>query len=85
MDRYRAAITQTPPVVRARTAGGHAYLLAWVRTGEGLMARITWVAQWRDRPETWRWEVAEIPADQVAEIPGQVYTGVPRESRGSQA
>lgn len=85
MDQYHSALAETPPLVRARTAGGLVYLLAWVQTPEGLRTRITWVSQWRDRPETWRWEVAEIPADQVADIPGQVYTGVPQENRGSQA
>ena len=85
MDRYHSALAEVPPLVRARAAGGLVYLLAWVQIPEGLRARITWVSQWRDQPEPWRWEVAEIPADQVAEIPRQVYTGVPRESRGSHA
>ena len=85
MDRYHSAISTVPPVVRARTAGGLAYLLAWVRTDAGLRARITWAAQWRDSPETWRWEVAEVPADDVTEVDGQIYSGVPRETRGSDA
>lgn len=82
---YRPSLSTVPPVVRARTAGGLVYLLAWVSTEQGLRARITWVAQWRDQPQTWRWEVAEIPAGEVAEVPGQIYSGVPRETRGSDA
>ena len=85
MDRYHSAISTVPPVVRARTAGGLVYLLAWVHTSGGLRARITWVEQWRDQPETWRWDVAEIPAGEVSEVAGQIYSGVPRETRGSDA
>lgn len=85
MDRYHSAISTVPPVVRARTAGGLAYLLAWVHTSGGLRARITWVAQWRDSPETWRWEVAEIPAGEVSEVDGQIYSGVPRGPRSAEA
>lgn len=85
MDRYHSAISTLPPVVRARTAGGLVYLLAWVRTTEGVRARITWVSQWLDAPETWRWEVAEVTAGDVGEVEGQIYTSVPRESRGAEA
>ncbi len=80
-DRYRPAIAQVPPLVRARTAGGLVYLLAWVHTADGVLARITWVSVWVDARLTWRWDVAEVPAADVDQVPGQVYTAVPRERR----
>ncbi|MEU0236861.1 hypothetical protein ABZ234_04155 [Nocardiopsis sp. NPDC006198] len=76
-------LTRVPPLVRAREAGGYAYLLAWVETRAGLRARITWVEQYREEPYQWRWEVAEVPATRVTQMAGQSYQGVPRERRVS--
>ncbi|WP_232524413.1 hypothetical protein [Nocardiopsis gilva] len=62
-------LTRVPPVVANRGAGGYAYLLAWVRTPSGLLARITWVETYvGEHGQQWRWEVAEVPATKVEQV-----------------
>jgi hypothetical protein len=36
---------------------------------------------WTDDPAQWQWRVTEVPADQVAQVPGQSYGDVLREYR----
>ncbi|ASU83596.1 hypothetical protein CDO52_13045 [Nocardiopsis gilva YIM 90087] len=74
-------LTRVPPVVNYRGAG-YAYLLAWVRTTGGILARITWVETYTgEHGQQWRWEVAEVPTDKVEQVRGQIYSSVPVEHR----
>jgi hypothetical protein len=71
-----------PPIVTSKTAGGPAYLLEWhelpATNGQSAAwgAEIAWM-QW-DAQRGWVGRRAKVMAEDLTEVEGQNYKGVPR-------
>ncbi|MDT0302886.1 hypothetical protein [Streptomonospora wellingtoniae] len=74
-------IAALPPRVTYRGAGGQVYLLAWVRTPAGMLARVTWCETYEASTD-YRWQVTDAPVSQITRVEGQVYVQVPVIAQG---